>query len=248
MEAVYSEAGANTDAEENIINSYLEVFLQIVEDYYVEKIEDKTWFLAGKTVEEAAALVEEYIKKAENKIVDAVQYHGSFAEYIDGIKQAPDNTNAFHYRNELLRFHGREAELKILREFIESDEELSWIAITGPGGTGKSKLLYYFVKEMGINPKWKSVWIHAENCEQFIKFTEWRYPYNLLVVIDYAGTVASDMGMLMCHKVTQKATLLFTVSQNLSSGKLKKLFFYLKANQRFSGRYDLSGCLMSYFL
>ena len=194
LEAVYSEAGANTDAEEKIIKSYLEVFLQIVEDYYVEKIEDKTWFLAGKTVEEAAALVEEYIKKAGNKIVEAVQYHGSFAEYIDGIKQAPDNTNAFHYRNELLRFHGREAELKILREFIESDEELSWIAITGPGGTGKSKLLYYFVKEMGINPKWKSVWIHAENCEQFIKFTEWRYPYNLLVVIDYAGTVASDMG------------------------------------------------------
>ena len=194
LEAVYSEAGANTVAEKSIINSYLKDFLQIVEEYYVEKIEDKTWFLAGKTVEEVAALVEEYIKKAENKIVDAVQYHGSFAEYIDGIKQAPDNTNAFHYRNELLRFHGREAELKILREFIESDEELSWIAITGPGGTGKSKLLYYFVKEMGINPKWTSVWIHAENCEQFIKFTEWRYPYNLLVVIDYAGTVASDMG------------------------------------------------------
>ena len=194
IEAVYNEAGADTISEKKIVYSYLQIFLQIVEDYYVEKIEDKIWFLAGKTVEEAAALVEDYIKEAGNKIVDAVQYHGSFAEYIDGIKQAPDNTNAFHYRNELLRFHGREAEQKILREFIESDEEISWIAITGPGGTGKSKLLYYFVKEMGINPKWKSLWIHAENCEQFIKFTEWRYPYNLLVVIDYAGTVASDMG------------------------------------------------------
>ena len=53
--------------KKSIINSYLKDFLQIVEEYYVEKIEDKTWFLAGKTVEEVAALVEEYIKKAENK-------------------------------------------------------------------------------------------------------------------------------------------------------------------------------------
>ena len=30
--------------------------------------------------------------------------------------------------------------------------------------------------------------------------------------------------------------------------KTKEIVFYLKANQRFSGRYDLSGCLMSYFL
>ena len=78
----------------------------------------------------------------------------------------------------------------MLSEFIESDEELSWIAVNGSGGAGKSKLLYYFVKEMRINPKWKSVWIHAENCEQFARFAEWRYPCNLLVVIDYAGTAA----------------------------------------------------------
>ena len=30
--------------------------------------------------------------------------------------------------------------------------------------------------------------------------------------------------------------------------KTKEIVFYLKANQRLSGRYDLSGCLMSYFL
>lgn len=30
--------------------------------------------------------------------------------------------------------------------------------------------------------------------------------------------------------------------------KTKEIVFCLKANQRLSGRYDLSGCLMSYFL
>ena len=144
IETIYSEAGVNTIAQKKAVYSYLQMFLQIVEAHYLEKIEDKMWFLAGKTVEEATALAEKYIKEVENKIVDAVRYHGSFAEYIDGIKQESDNINAFHYRNELLKFRGREAELKMLSEFIESDEELSWIAITGPGGAGKSKLLYYF--------------------------------------------------------------------------------------------------------
>ena len=194
IEAIYSEAGADTLTQKKTVYSYLQMFLQIVEAYYLENIEDKMWFLAGKTVDDAMNHVQKYLKKTENTIVDAVQYHGSFAEYIDGIKQEPDNINAFHYRNELLKFRGRETELKMLSEFIESDEELSWIAVTGSGGAGKSKLLYYFVKEMRINPKWKSVWIHAENCEQFARFPEWRYPCNLLVVIDYAGTAASDMG------------------------------------------------------
>ena len=197
IDTVYCKAGADTAAKKKTVYHYLQIFLQIVNFYYLEKIDDREWFLAGKTVEEAAALVEKYIKESENRIVDAIRYHGSFAEYIDGIGQSQDNTNAFHYRNELLKFQGRETELKILNEFIEDDEALSWMAVTGPGGAGKSKLLYHFTKDMEIYPKWKSVWIHTENCEQFIRFNEWRYPCNLLIVIDYAGTVASDAGKWM---------------------------------------------------
>ena len=197
IDTVYCKAGADTAAKKKTVYHYLQIFLQIVNFYYLEKIDDREWFLAGKTVEEAAALVKKYIKESENRIVDVIRYHGSFAEYIDGIGQSQDNTNAFHYRNELLKFQGREAELKILNEFIEDDEALSWMAVTGPGGAGKSKLLYHFAKDMEIYPKWKSVWIHTENCEQFIRFNEWRYPCNLLIVIDYAGTVASDAGKWM---------------------------------------------------
>ena len=51
--------------------------------------------------------------------MDAVRYRGSFAGYIDGIKDEPDNVNAFHYRNEMIKFRGRSTELKALSEFIE---------------------------------------------------------------------------------------------------------------------------------
>lgn len=194
IEAAYMESGADTSAQKTTVYHYIQMFLQIVEFHYLQKIDDKELFLAGKTMDEALSAVQQYLEKAENKIMAAVRYHGSFAEYIDGISQPRDNTNAFHYRNELLKFRGRETELKALKEFTEADEGLSWLAVTGAGGSGKSKLLYHFVKEMEIYPDWKSVWIHSENCEQFLRFNEWKYPCNLLIVVDYAGTVASGMG------------------------------------------------------
>ena len=194
IEAVYSEAEADTDRKKRAVYYYIQMFLQIVEAHYLEKIDDHEWFLAGKTVEEALTFVKKYLKNTENKIVDAVQYHGSFAEYIDGIKPSPDNTNAFHYRNEILGFRGRESERQVLNEFIQANDALLWMAVTGSGGIGKSKLLYHFVKELKIYPKWKSVWIHPDNYEQIFRYNEWRYPCNLLMVVDYAGIMASEMG------------------------------------------------------
>ena len=194
IEIVYNEAGADTTAKKKAVYHYIQIFFQIINFYYLDKIDGREWFLAGKTVEEIKSFVEKYIKETENKIVKTVQYHGSFAEYIDGIMPPPDNENILHYRNELLRFRGRETEMEMLQRFVEDDEKLLWMAVTGPGGVGKSKLLYHFVKGMEIYPEWKSIWIYSEHCEQFLKYNEWRYPYNLLVIIDYAGIMASDIG------------------------------------------------------
>ncbi len=194
IEAAYSASGADTANQKKAVYHYIQMFFQIIEACYLERIDGKDLFLAGKTVGEITSLIQEYIGKSENRIMDAVRYCNSFAEYIDGMKPPSDNNNAFHYRNELLKFRGRESELKMLNEFLEAEEALLWLAVTGDGGAGKSKLLYHFVKETDISLQWKSVWVHSENCEQFSRFPEWRYPYNLLFVIDYAGIAAADMG------------------------------------------------------
>ena len=197
LEAVYSEAGADTVAKKRIVYHYIQMFLQITEVFYLEKIDDKALFLAGKTVDDVTALTQKYLNNIENRIVDAIQYRGSFAEYIDGIIPSPDNTNVFHYRNEMLRFRGREPEMQVLSEFIKADKALLWMAVTGAGGTGKSKLLYHFAKSIEIDPKWKSVWIHSGSCDPIFEFNEWRYTCNLFIVIDYAGTLAAEMGKWM---------------------------------------------------
>ena len=45
-------------------------------------------------------------------------------------------------------FSGRKQELESLEAFCASDEDISWWAVTGPGGMGKSRLVYEFTNQM----------------------------------------------------------------------------------------------------
>ena len=49
---------------------------------------------------------------------------------------------------EYFAFTGREAELEALRGFCDAPDCASWWAVTGPGGMGKSRLVYEFSKEL----------------------------------------------------------------------------------------------------
>lgn len=51
-------------------------------------------------------------------------------------------------------FTGREQELESLEAFCASDEDISWWAVTGPGGMGKSRLVYEFTNQM-CKEDWK---------------------------------------------------------------------------------------------
>lgn len=79
IEILYNEAGADTTAKKKAVYHYVQIFFQIINFYFIEKIDGMEWFLAGKTVEEMKSFVERYIKETKNKIVETVQYHGSFA-------------------------------------------------------------------------------------------------------------------------------------------------------------------------
>ena len=44
-------------------------------------------------------------------------------------------------------FTGRKQELELLEDFCASDDDISWWAVTGPGGMGKSRLVYEFTNQ-----------------------------------------------------------------------------------------------------
>ena len=52
----------------------------------------------------------------------------------------------YHYSQEYLKFCGRKVELAQLHNFLETDGPFHWWAITGQGGSGKSRLAYEFLR------------------------------------------------------------------------------------------------------
>ncbi len=194
IQSAYSYAHAETQEQKNTAFSYLKTLLAVIENFFLERIDEKDMFLANRTVDEITGILKDYIQKNSEKVIDAVNYAHSFAEFIDEIVPAPDREQSFHYRNEILRFQGRKEEISVLDNFLETPALLQWMAIVGEGGVGKSKLLYHYFKERQSLQNWKMVWFNADQLNTAKDFTKWSYPYNLLIVIDYTGAVAEELG------------------------------------------------------
>ncbi|MCD8352858.1 MAG: ATP-binding protein [Clostridiales bacterium] len=187
-------AGANTQAKKDAVRHYLELFLEVVENYFLEQVDGQTWFLCGRAVEEVTQTVNAYLQQQTAQITEVIERHDSFAEYIDTRQPAENSDNPFHYRNADLRFYGREQEIEKLNAFLNRSEQVLWMAVVGDGGVGKSKLLYHFCEEIERRSDWKTVWFIKDDCEQVNTYKKWDYPKRLLVVADYAGEMAEQLG------------------------------------------------------
>ena len=67
---------------------------------------------------------------------------------------AADARQPLMFDAEYFPFTGREPEQAQLRQFCEAEDQLLWWAVTGPGGMGKSRLVYEFCKSMAAEG-WK---------------------------------------------------------------------------------------------
>ena len=110
-------------------------------------------------------------------------------EHTGGI-QTTSPSNAFHFRAEMTFFHGRNGEMQELRSFCESTDKFKWWAITGAGGSGKSRLAAEFTKEMK-QAGWRCFWLDKGNWE-YIKNNQ--SVEKTLIVIDYAQTYEEELG------------------------------------------------------
>lgn len=80
-----------------------------------------------------------------------------------------------------IKYVGRIAELEALERFCSSPVNNEWWAVTGPGGMGKSRLIYEFTnKKRGEG--WKVLWFSRE---QYHRLTDLQLPAeNTIVVLD----------------------------------------------------------------
>ena len=87
-------------------------------------------------------------------------------------------------------FYGRKEEMQELRSFCESTDKFKWWAITGAGGSGKSRLAAEFTKEME-QAGWRCFWLNKGNWE-YIKKNQ--SVEKTLIVIDYAQEYEEELG------------------------------------------------------
>ena len=163
----------------NQVTDQICVRLDTWEHNVKEMIEDQTQTFAGQY----------------EKILASLEYLNSFARVVDQIRLPQPIDSLFNYRDPKIGFYGREKETAYLDGFLDREEPVLFTAVNGSAGAGKSKFLYEYVKGLSANPNWKCLFLQNRRIlEKFTELCEWKYPTNLLVVIDYAGDYASLIG------------------------------------------------------
>jgi hypothetical protein len=140
-----------------------------------------------------------------------IEREDSFAQMVDRAEPTdcaePKSSNRaqFHYLNPAIGFYGREQEIEQLNAFLDDERKLSFGAIIGDGGAGKSKFVYSFVNSR-IDPNWKVLYLSRAKIEKMLAYPHWNYPQNLLLICDYAGETAEAVGELLYEMKTRAAS------------------------------------------
>lgn len=124
-----------------------------------------------------------------------------FQEIIDSIDTTSEYTGkGFYYKNPEFTLYGRDDEYKQLDCFLFQKENILWTAVTGNSGVGKSKLMHSYLKSISagyFSGEWKCIMVDADRVFDFLECKHWNYPKKLLIVFDYAGETAQEIGRWM---------------------------------------------------
>jgi hypothetical protein len=111
------------------------------------------------------------------------------------------NINIFNYRSQQFAYVPRPEE-KALKAFLNSDTHFSWWALTGAGGSGKSRLAFEFAKSTNMQTSWISKFLQWD--KKLLDFDTYEYAKPLLIIIDYIPAVAEDLGAWLLKLATTR--------------------------------------------
>lgn len=205
----YSSAKANTVASQRQVDRFMDEVLLQVRNFLSEKQEpfdrmpfhevtDQVCVRLDDLGEDIKTGIEQQTKELVRhykNLHESLKYQNSFRKLVDHTKLPQPIDSLFNYRDPKVGFYGREKEISFLDQFLDCEKPVLFTAVTGPAGSGKSKFVYEYVKNLAGNPNWKCLFIQNRTIlNKFIGLYEWEYPVNLLVVIDYAGDYADLIG------------------------------------------------------
>ncbi len=188
-------AQAHDYNEKEELRKVLNDLFLYVEELFWGALDEKDVFLYKKSIGE----IRELISKYTGDIIREIQYHGSFAEYIDNQKVMQKVPFKLDYRSEEIPFVGREKEFGEIDAFCASEKQISWWAVIGKGGSGKSRLAYEYIKNNMGSAEWKMCFLREEFFSQaggggkYKKWDTWTYDKNLLLVVDYVQKYAKEV-------------------------------------------------------
>ncbi len=125
----------------------------------------------------------------------------NLSEYANHINSMPFpaeiTKNIFNFCNKKIEFRGRETELNQLKTWLNDEYAIVW-AVTGQGGSGKSRLALHFADETETQQKAKVVWLEKKaQLEELLACDDYSYPQPVLFICDYASHYEDQLKTLI---------------------------------------------------
>ena len=178
----------------------------------------------------------EYINKVnESYITNAIQDNSDVNISIDHLtsnikKNIVDYKHPFTYNSNSTKFSGYNDELLTLNKFVNSDQSnIRWLSLSGPGGSGKSRLAYEFSNLLDKN-KWDTFTLNRDTGISFntlLNIINIAYK-NVFILVDieisdmeslakwmsyqYSKRLNIDICILICQRTTK-----YTLNNEMSS-------------------------------
>ena len=142
----------------------------------------------GDRHEAVRVILEHLLEETDRSAYNDLPYH-------IGALMPPDLLERFSPKSDFIPFTGRTGDLTKLNDFMgDPDVPFRWWAVTVPGGSGKSRLVYEFQKNLPSG--WSAHYLDQSNYLNLLSFAD-EITGKKLIIADYVQQHAKEIGKFM---------------------------------------------------
>ena len=168
-----------------------------------EKVDDNSAFFGGRGIraifydedhhESVRIILEELLRETRP------DKYREYKEYTADLLPDEGSKNPFVYDARVIGFYGREEELQVLSDFTKARGSFSWLAITGEGGSGKTRLVYEFTNSMRLKG-WNIIKVGRDDLQNPTELNKRVTEGGKNIVwADYGQSFAKELGRWMTN-------------------------------------------------